>query len=500
MSGLHCLRSIPWRESHAAVCAVRKGLTPGSERPILDPMIGRRKRVLRVTLGILGAFLGMLLLAVAGLFRPLDLDATPQRAGLVSQSAPASSPLQAGWARVRLTPQLGAAQDDPLTGTFRQLPLAGYGQRQGAPATGVHDELWVKAVAFASGGNTGVVITADALIIPREVGDAAAETLRNICGLNREHIYFGATHTHCSLGGWGQRFVGEAFAGPFHPGVRVWFAQQLAEAARSALSNLEPAEIGPGSFAAPEFVRNRLVGERGPVDPEFSVLLVRQADGDRAVVGSYGAHATVLGGDVMQFSGDYPGAWQRAVEASGVQLAAFLAGGVGSQSPRPPQGGFDGAEAMGRRLAEKTVDQLSRIQMEPSGPFAVRMATVDLPDLQVRVTDSVRLSPWAGRQMMPPLNPQTFLQAFQFGSRIWLSTPCDYSGELALELKAAARSMNREAVVTSFNGDYVGYVIPSKYYSMDGYEPRIMNFYGRHVPDVFANTLVDLVRGDSGKP
>jgi hypothetical protein len=38
-------------------------------------------------------------------------------------------------------------------------------------------------------------------------------------------------------------------------------------------------------------------------------------------------------------------------------------------------------------------------------------------------------------------------------------------------------------IVTSFNGDYVGYVIPSRYYHLNGYEPRIMSFYGPYVPD-----------------
>jgi hypothetical protein len=43
---------------------------------------------------------------------------------------------------------------------------------------------------------------------------------------------------------------------------------------------------------------------------------------------------------------------------------------------------------------------------------------------------------------------------------------------------------------TSFNGDYIGYVIPLKYYHLNGYEPRTMSFFGPNVPDFF----VDLIR------
>jgi len=436
--------------------------------------------------------MGLMTSALVLTLAPIDPLASPRAQSNPVQASPQPSAMQAGFGRARLTPTLTAGSEEPTQGAFNQIPLAGYGNRQGASATGVHDDLWVKAVAFATRSSTGVMVTADALIIPRDVAEIATAELDRTRGLSREQIYFSATHTHCSLGGWGQRFVGEAFAGPYNPGVRVWFAQQLVAAAYTALADLQPAELGQGSFAAPEFIRNRLVGDRGEVDPEFTLLLIRQADGDRALLGSYSAHATVLGGDVMQFSGDYPGAWQRAVEASGIHLAAFFAGGVGSQGPRAPQGGFEGVEAMGRTLAGRTLQAVPQIALTNSVAWGINLAVVTLPDLQVRVTDSVRLRPWATRQLMPPLADTTLLQAFRFGNRVWLSTPCDYSGELALELKAVARAAGQEAVVTSFNGDYVGYVIPAKYYHLDGYEPRVMNFYGPNVAEVFAATLARL--------
>lgn len=74
--------------------------------------------------------------------------------------------LRAGFGRARLTPTLGAERDEPDQGRFRAVPLAGYGARQGRPATGVHQELWVKAVAFAVAGQTGVMVSAAALIPP----------------------------------------------------------------------------------------------------------------------------------------------------------------------------------------------------------------------------------------------------------------------------------------------------------------------------------------------
>ncbi len=402
--------------------------------------------------------------------------------------------LRAGFARVKFTPTVGVSRDDPGRGEFRFLPLAGYGNRKGKPAEGVHDDVWVKAVAFAVGGQTGVVVCADALIVPREVTALAMSRITSETGLRREQVYFAATHTHCSLGGWGEGPVGEAFAGPFQPAVRTWFAQQLAAATAQALRDLNPASLGHGSFSAPQFIRNRLVGDRGQVDPEFALLVVKQADGDTAVLGSFGAHATVLGGGTMEFSAEYPGAWAREVETATGGLALFAAGGVGSHSPKPPEGGFAGVEKMGRALAAESVATIASVGLTNRIRFAVLGAPLELPELQARLTDGIRLRPWLAARLLP-VGERTLLQGFRFDDAVWLSTPCDFSGELALELKAEARSRGRNLQVTSFNGDYVGYVIPAKYYHLGGYEPQTMSFFGPHLPDLFMATLRQLAEG-----
>jgi hypothetical protein len=389
---------------------------------------------------------------------------------------------------------VGASRDLPERGEFRALPLAGYGNRKGKPAEGVHDDVWVKAVAFAVGGQTGVVVCADALIVPREVTELAMARITPATGLRREQVYFAATHTHCSLGGWGEGPVGEAFAGPFQPAVRVWFAQQLAAATTQALQDLAPASLGHGSFAAPQFIRNRLVGDRGQVDPEFALLSVKRPDGKSAVLGSFGAHATVLGGGTMEFSAEYPGAWARAVEEATGGLALFAAGGVGSHSHKAPEGGFAGVEKLGRALAAESLARVTAIVVTNRVRFGVLGTTLELPEIQARVTDGVRLRPWLAAKLLP-VGTRTVLQGFRFDDAVWLSTPCDFSGELALELKAEARARGQELQVTSFNGDYVGYVIPAKYYHLGGYEPQTMSFFGPQLPDLFMATLRQLAEG-----
>jgi neutral ceramidase len=133
--------------------------------------------------------------------------------------------LFAGFGRARLTPEINASADDAVAGKFREIPLAGYGNRNGRPATGAHDDLFVKAAAIRVGSKLGIMFGVDALIIPREVSDAATDRLGKELRLAREQLYFSASHTHCSLGAWGEGIVGEMFAGKFNPNARAWFVE-----------------------------------------------------------------------------------------------------------------------------------------------------------------------------------------------------------------------------------------------------------------------------------
>ncbi|MBI4624854.1 MAG: neutral/alkaline non-lysosomal ceramidase N-terminal domain-containing protein [Verrucomicrobia bacterium] len=419
------------------------------------------------------------------------------RAGTTADSITRGE-LAAGFGRALLTPTVNSPQDDPTSGQFRSLPLAGHSRRRGKFATGVHDDLYVKAAALRVGGRVGVMVGADALIIPHEVTEAAARRLGEELKLSREQIYLSATHTHAGLGGWGEGWVAESFAGGFQPGARLWFADRIVAAVRDAIADLQPAAFGHGHFAAPDFVRNRLVGSLGRVDPEFSYIVVKQKQGRLAVLGSYAAHATVLPSTLMEFSADYPGCWQRAVEEATGGLAVFLAGGVGSHGPVAGEKGFAGAERMGQALARTLLEQLPRIPLTDSIAFGTQGLVLSLPPLNIRVSDEIRLRPWLARRLMP-VRGHSFIQVFRLNDTVWVSTPCDFSGELALGIKDSLRPKGLRVVITSFNGDYVGYVISPRYYHLESYEPRVMSFFGPNLPDYFDEIIRTMVLGLADK-
>jgi hypothetical protein len=457
-------------------------------------MIRTVKRILKIGLKIVAWLLAVLVIAAfvcldtvdhRPYFREPYYNATKSRLDAqIQTNRLATGDLVAGFGSARLTPTWNAAQDDPEKGQFRSIPLAGYGNRHGKPAQGVHDDVYIKTIALKVGDRVAVMVGADALIIPPEIAARAAGRLESECGLKREQLYLGATHTHSSLGGWGEGLVAEAFAGGFQPGVRIWFSDCIVAAVKSALADIKPAGYGHGRFNSPELIRNRLVGSLGNVDPEFDYAVVRQEGGRVAVLGVFGAHSTVLPSGLMEFSGDYPGFWQRTVEQSTGGMAMFLAGGVGSHSPVSGGNGFEGAEKMGKALGQSVLDRLAATPMTNRVTLGMIGLDVTLPSLNVRLSDGLRLRPWLAGKLIHA-SGVTFMQVLRLNDSVWISTPCDFSGELALGIKDFVGSKGASAAVTSFNGDYVGYVVPSRYYHMDGYEPRLMSFFGPKVPDYF---------------
>ena len=369
---------------------------------------------------------------------------------------------QAGFATVSITPELQHIEDNYLEGKFSEVPLAGYGARKGKPAKGIHDSIFVKAFAMKVDGQTVVFVTADLLIMPPHIIDSVTILLSGK-GIQREQLFFSATHTHSSLGGWGPGYIGRQFAGEENKNIQKWLALQISEAVTAAIKDIRPARIGYGSFDAGAYTRNRLIGESGTKNDDFSFITIEQTGHKKAIIGSFAAHTTTLGADNMEISADYPGFWATKMENTFYDFALFFAGSMGSQSPVTEGKGFDRSKFMGEALADSLISKLSEITLQEKAEFSHLSLLMELPDCRTRITKRLTLSSFINKKLMPA--PQrTYLQAIRIGDLVWITTPGDFSGEYALQIKNSLATKGFEANITSFNGSYVGYIIPGRYY------------------------------------
>jgi len=407
---------------------------------------------------------------------------------LASQLTLTKGKVYIGAGKMSITPGFGANEDNPEDGIFKEVPLAGYGSRGGANVEGTHDSLLVKVVAIRVEEKITVMIGSDILIVPPNISEGVSRCVHNKLGIERNQLFFTATHTHSGVGAWSEGFVGKQFAGLPNNDIVEWLINQYCEAIENAIEDLRPGKVGSGSFEASEFISNRLIGDRGEKNSEFIFLLARQDEGKSIIIGSYDAHATTLGGWNMQFSGDYPGYWQRKLESDQADMAVFLAGSVGSHSARSQGEKFEKSKYIGQALADSVIKYSRQVELSDSIELAHLSLKIALPEYHIRISDGIRLNPVLAGTLFPDIG-DVYIQTARIGNLIWTTTPCDFSGETAIIHKNAMHKEGYKALITSFNGAYVGYVIPDKYYHLNEYESRVMSWYGPSM-DPYINEMI----------
>jgi hypothetical protein len=287
--------------------------------------------------------------------------------------------IEIGFGTYNITPPLGVS-------------MAGYAQREGV-ASGVHDELSARAVAFADDAASAMLIMADVCSVPPEACVRTAEVLQERIGIPADNVIVAAVHTH---------------SGPVlrdDDAYSALFPELLVSAGQVAWDARQPGQLAFGTGQAPGLCINRRVPD-GPVDEEFRALVARGPDGRcLGVLFSYPLHGVVMGHTNLSISADYLGVARRAIEAAlPGATAVFCAAASGDMNPMTPtverlaaeggegywtddpvtgiydrsNGTFEEVELLGRRLGEAVLAGLDGCEPLPPAPLTVQRWTVNL--------------------------------------------------------------------------------------------------------------------------
>ena len=217
--------------------------------------------------------------------------------------------LQAGFARVDVTPMLG-------------IGLAGYYVNRNAD--GVLDPLQINALAVGCGADRAVLMSIDHCGIVKEVLNPMIDGICQATGLPREAVYIHSTHTHTGP------FLNPNPTEPLEIEYAQTVKRKFADAAVLALADLQPARMGWGIGEAPNiaFVRRfrmkdgsvrtnpgvdnpQILHPIGDVDERVNVLRFDR-ERDSLVLVNFGNHPDVVGG--TKISADWPGFLRQTVE------------------------------------------------------------------------------------------------------------------------------------------------------------------------------------------
>lgn len=406
----------------------------------------------------------------------------------------AQGALLAGFARVNISPKYVTDSPDASKGEFSTIRMAGYGD--GQIATGVHDSLFAKAIAVEVDGKEVIFLSADMVVIPELVAQKVSSNLKGT--ISRKQILFGATHTHASIGNCIPKFVGESFGGEFQPEVVVWLGEKFTQLILEARKDKKLARFSSDYIRVPNLIRNRIIGETGRLNDKLNLISFAQDQGKKAAIGIFGAHATTIATWNDKFSGDYPGYFQRSLESKGVDLALFFAGTVGSHTNKGIGEKFEKSKYIGETLADSAAIVINRMAYDSVVQMTTITTEIEIPELQAfYISDRLRVSPWAADKLMAEMKT-IYLQGVKLNDLVWIAMPYELSGEYGIDLKNALEVAGYNSSLTSFNGQYLGYIIPQKYYYFDTYEARLMGWYGPSMGDYLmelnfklANELTD---------
>jgi neutral ceramidase len=439
-------------------------------------------KILKKTGIVLSVIVVLLIIIVASMVT--TLDRTPykemsyyrewkkQIGELGISSEKSGDTLKVGWAKENITPEA-------------PVPLAGYGARKGKSYDAVHDSIYVRTFFFQKGKQKIAIVSADLLILPPTVKSLVEKDLDKDI-----HVYYGAIHSHNSIGAWYNTLVGRLFAGKYDPEIESFLAQKILLSIKKAGVAPQNAEISFFKDVDTEDIRNRLV-EGDPVEPFIRSLEIKTA-GKKAILCTYAAHATVLNSKTTELSRDYPGVLVDALEKDGYDFAMYMSGAVASMGPI--EKGTDDFDEVAREGQHIKTEVLSENEKEVSLTRPdIRAFEIELPlrKPSPRISQTWALRPWVFRWIFG--DSPAHINVVKIGSVVMVGLPCDFSGELMKPLDEYASRKGLNLIITSFNGGYAGYITADNRFDMDAYETITMSWFGPYNGAYFSEAVRDVI-------
>ena len=419
-------------------------------------------------------------------------------------SLPAAEPVwKVGLAQAKITPE-------------KPLWLAGYAARN-RPAEGTLHDLWIKVLVLeAADGKRAVLVTSDLLGWPKDMSERVCAELKTRCGLERSQIMLSASHTHSGP------VLRDALYDiyPLDEKQRAMIEEYSAALEKTAVATVVKAlsQLTPANLWAGEGTTNFAVNRRnnpqqqvedllargealkGPVNHDVPVLAVRAPEGRlQAVVCGYACHCTTL--DSYQWSGDYAGFAQLALEQSHPWAVAMFYAGCGSDQNPLPRREVAICRRYGGMLAA-AVEEVLRTRLRPIAPqLRTEFQLLDLDyekppsdaQLQALADKGGYEGRWAGRLLKELKEGKPFAKSYPYPVQVWKLGPdqlwISLGGEVVVDYSLRLKAKyGPQTWVTGYANDVMAYIPSRRVWEEGGYEAGAFPVYGlptqRWTPDI----------------
>ena len=393
-----------------------------------------------------------------------------------------SAELVAGASRVDLTPPMSM-----------NAPLGGYGARMNRPAEGVHDRIFAKAVVLSDGERRFALVTCDMLGLAPPVKQEIIKRLGD--GWTAEQVLILPSHSHSAIEMNAinpNNTFGIPQIGIHDPELYDFTVNHFVDVIQRAADELQPVVIGTTSRDIPGWNRNRRK-DSTLTDNEITITRIDTTDGKPlAALVNFTAHPTMMSEREMMFSGGWPGALQRTMEAAigeGV-TAMYYNGAQGDQTTIGRKTGGNSAwersAQYGLELGLLAAEDWKSIKTHRDVAFDFHLQPIDLPesswhpDFMSTGGAEYGLSEEILTELLPKMQPrQTTSGSLRLGDLLIIGIPGEMSAELGLNLKAQAKEITGapHPVIGGLANEWISYILTAKAYNTGRYEASV-SFYG----------------------
>jgi hypothetical protein len=351
----------------------------------------------------------------------------------------------------------GAASIDinPADGTF----LGGYGKNR--KSTGVHDNLYAKAVVFDDGTTPIALVILDSVGTQYDTIQAIrkrASALTKAVSIPPERIIVCSTHTHCSPDNIGIYGPDDTTTGRDEKYLAEMTEKAAAQVAAAAEA-LQPIDLVWATTTGGDWAVNDC--EPGVVDKVVTVLQCLGADKKPvATLTSFACHPTVLDGKISEVSSDWVGSFYTDMAAALPGEHLFLQGCIGGWiQPETPARTFPLAKKYGSDLATRTLEAAAK--SKPVKGEAIRFANkvFQMPN------ENPAFKAMAELKLVPrPMGDhiETEVAWFAVGDAQFATHPGETAPTFGWQTKALMDSAPR--VVLGLGLDQLGYILRPDYF------------------------------------
>ncbi len=379
-----------------------------------------------------------------------------------------SHDLHAGTARVDITPDM-------------PVQLAGYEARKEL-STGIHDRLYARAVSFECGGEKLVLVSADLIGFYDGTFDFFQAEILKTCQLRPSQLFLAGIHTHSAP----DLALSPERAHANNLKYTEELKPKLVAVVHEALSGMKPARLGTEIGYCSVGMNRRetepdgsvTLGRNpyGPADHDVLVMkVVESGERPMAAIYDYATHATSLGVENLQVSGDCLGLASQFVEKilGAETLAPAFAGASGDIDPwyrvlpgfNTEPGWIPEPILLGTLIGEEVVHMFRDIQ-NPKAEAQIKstFTTIELP--------GKKLGELFARPKDPPIRLN--ITTARIGDAAFIGFGCEMLTEVGVAIKAGS-PFKHTFLITHCNGA-TDYLPPAHLYKEGGYEVKSSPF------------------------